>query len=272
MASPCDPEGRRVVCGITDGPEQLTALAAQLVVRAVKQAVQGVQKVAVSHTTVLDDPGALIVDLTEPSAITNHLNYCDQLLMLSPKRAALITTTAQSTWERLLTWQAEQPTSPQILKLSWRRSTRGGRPWVVPQALSRQQAASMSGDWTQLAGPARCSVHLQIQGDTSTDHTETAKIVVARLTDQLQETWTVAALGAMPRPRELAPIAGADGSWDGAFLLEATDPTHVKKVAHLLHGMCFSGVAGSHRVRMSLQHDYGNHVRTTRTGNGIRKR
>ena len=256
MASPSSRDGRRVLYGGTAGAESMTGLAVQLLVRAARQALAGVPGVAVSHTSIMDDPGALVVDFTEPAALTLHPDYCEQLLLLSPRRGVLVTTSSQGTWERLLTHQAEQPDGPQILKLCWRRSTRGGRPWVLPQAITKQQAADMSGDWSALAGPARSSIHLSIQGDTSTDHRATAQVLIQRLLEQLHEQWQLVAVGAVPRPRELAPVAGADGLWDGAFILEAADPDHAKHLASFLNGMCFAGVAGSRRIRLSLQHEY----------------
>eukprot|EP00974_Lingulodinium_polyedra_P106142 10273157-Lingulodinium_polyedra.AAC.1 len=69
----------------------------------------------------MNDPVALIADFTEPEALTSQPGFCDQVLLLTPRRGVLITTNGKEAWEQLLTHQAENTEHPQALRLSWRR-------------------------------------------------------------------------------------------------------------------------------------------------------
>ena len=272
MASPSCRGGRRVIYGYTGMPMDITALEATLLVRSVKASVAMLPGLVVGHTSIMEDPGALVVDFTEPDALAAQPAFFDQVLLLAPRRGVLITTTPRDVWERMLTSQAESPEQPQVLRLAWRASTRGGRPWVMPQVLSVAQAACMKGDWAAAAGPARCTIHVQVQGDTSKDPAHILNVLVDKLIQRTGDAWTAAAHGSVPKPYQIAPVAGPAGEWDGGFVMEAADPATSQSVASLMNGICFSGAAGIHRLKVGAQHDYQQKVANHPSGNGSRRR
>ena len=126
MASPSHRDGRRVIYGYTVRATTSPALETMLLIRAVKSQVSLLPGIAISHTTIMEDPGALIVEFTEPEAVTSQQAFFDQLLLLNPRRGVLVTTSSQASWERLLTHQSENKQQPQVLKLSWRTTRKGG--------------------------------------------------------------------------------------------------------------------------------------------------
>ncbi|CAK0813390.1 unnamed protein product, partial [Prorocentrum cordatum] len=272
MASPSGREDRRVrrvLYGYhgTAPAVIVTALEATMLIRALRACLGQIPGLAAGHTLMMHDPGALPIDYTEPEAIAAHPDYWDQLIFLTTRRGVLITSSSRTAWERLLTTQAEAQQQTRILKLSWKLSTRGGRPWVIPQVLSQTTAATLTGNWGDLPGPARCSIHVQIKGDTGTDPTSILDLLLQKIRACTGGIWSATDLGVHPRPGQIAPVAGARGEWDGGFIVEAATPAQTKAIALLLNGMCFAGAAGARRLAINVNHDYA--VRGTDSGSTI---
>ena len=55
-------------------------------------------------------------------------------------------------------------------------------------------------------------------------------------------------------------------------MMEATDPEMTQSIASLMNGICFSGVAGIHRLKVGVQHDYQQKTVSRPSGNGSRRR
>ncbi|CAK0901425.1 unnamed protein product, partial [Prorocentrum cordatum] len=197
--------------------------------------------VADGHTTMMRDPTALITDFTCPDAVATLPDHWEQLILLTLKKGVLITSTSASNWERTLTDQASAQRDARITKLTWRRSTFGGRKWVIPQAISKAATANRQGDWSGLTGPSRCTIHIQVKCDTSADPGP----LMSRLTTQLSRcsgtSWPVAANGQTPRPGQIAPVTGEGGHWDGGVVAETADPAQAQAISKMLNGMCFAG-------------------------------
>ena len=124
--SPADGSERRVIYGYTDLGARGSAAMGFMLVGQLKAALGGLAGVCVAHSSILDDPGVLIADYTGPDAMVSEASMCDQLLLLSGKRGALLTAAPHRTWERTLTAQADGG-DHRIRQLSWRCRTRGGR-------------------------------------------------------------------------------------------------------------------------------------------------
>ena len=129
-----------------------------LLLRDLRKRLRNFQGAALGHTTLMHDPGARIVDFTQPGAVVAFTDMWDQLVSLTPNRGALIASSPASVWERALTQQAVAQQDARITQMVRRRSTRGGRPWVLRHVLSGVSAASASGDWSAMTGPSRCTM------------------------------------------------------------------------------------------------------------------
>ena len=140
MPSPSDKEGRRTIYGYTRLGTAATQFQGHALVRALQAGLGDDFELTVGHSALLNDPAVLIADFTKPAALLEARGLCDQVVMLSPHRAAVLTTRPRETWQNLITTQSSAG-DVAISRLSWRRSTRGGNAWVTPHTLTPQQRA-----------------------------------------------------------------------------------------------------------------------------------
>ena len=64
-----------------------------------------------------------------------------------------------------MTQQAERQQDERLLKMSWRKSTRGGRVWTQPQVLTTLDQSRLTGEWAASPSPVRTGVLIQLKGD-----------------------------------------------------------------------------------------------------------
>ena len=228
--------------------------------------------VAFGHTRLMHDPAAHVVEFTCPEAVTSLPDHWDQLIILSQRKGVLVTSTPKATWERTLTNQATAQQAARITRLTWRRSTRGGRAWVIPQAINQHASSQLREDWSGMTGPSRCTIHIQVKGDAGTDPNRIMHQLLQKLTQCSGIQWSAAAAGEIPRPGQLAPVSGQGGGWDGGFVAETSNPEQTQAVARMLNGLCFAGAAGAHWLNVELQHDHGHRSARGRQGNEGRRR
>ena len=246
-----------------------------LLVRYLRRLLEEIPELAAAHTSMLDDPAVLIMDFTDPAAVAAELGRCDQFLFLSGKRGALFTSTPSDVWERVHTEQSKAG-GARINKISWRQSTRGGHPWVVPQTLLPGQMAAMQGDWAGMVGPARAEIHIQLHGDTVTDPAPWAAVLLERLQAAGLRDVRGQDLGVAPAMGTLTPIPQAAGHWDGGMLLVLPTAAGAEKAATVLNGLCIPGASGSSRVGLRVTHDLEDAAVTSggargRAGRGARR-
>ncbi|CAK0900649.1 unnamed protein product [Prorocentrum cordatum] len=223
MDSPSNRDGRRVLYGYTgDGATAvLTTLQATLLIRDLWTRLEHLPGIALGHTMLIQDPGALVIEYSEPDAIATLPDFWDQLILLTSSKGVLITSLSATAWERLLTAQAE----------------------------AQQQAATMGGDFGDLPGPARCSIHVQIKGDTGTDPSTITEHLIKKLVECIGVAWSAATLGELTRAGQIAPVAGHVGSGSGHACAHDS-------IVKMLNGLCFAGAAGTRQLGVTLQHDY----------------
>jgi hypothetical protein len=113
----------RYVC-ITDGIKDLEASVVVHTTRVIPRID------VISHTGLLADYCARVLDLKGPECIATHPELYEQGILLGIRRASVITNSPKTTWKEVLTSQAEMDYEERILKLSWMRNCRGGPQWA----------------------------------------------------------------------------------------------------------------------------------------------
>ena len=251
--SPADSDGRRAIYGYTDLGGRGSGAMGFMLINQIKTALTGLGGVCVAHTSLLDDPGVLIADFTSPDAMLSESGLCDQLLLLSGKRGAVVTSAAHRSWERALTAQADAG-DHRIRQLAWRSRTRGGQIWVAPQTLAAPQRAQLQNAWEECVGYRRTALHIQIKGDTTHDPQPWVQWLADRAVAALPSAarWTAGRLGQAPQPRQITPLAGEDEPWDGGLILLADSPEEAGLLASRLNGLCVGGASGPTRLGIRL--------------------
>ena len=254
--SPADRAGRRTVYGYMALGAAGLALQGHLLVRQFRQLLASVTGVAIGHTTLLDDPGALVIDYTETEAVEAVFDLCSQILLLDNHRGVLLTEAAEPTWRHTLTTQAKSG-GHRIKRVAWRQSTRGGRAWVMPDTLTGPQRASLTGDWTEERGLSKTAIHIQIRGDTAADPLPWQKWLGEHSLCVLPSAarWTIGRLGEDPKINSITPIAGIADQWDGGLIMTTGTAEETELLAAKLNSLCVGGASGTSRLRIHLMHD-----------------
>ena len=125
--SPGDRLARRTFYGYTTIGLGGGGLQGHILVRTLQALFTSSEEVLIGHTAILNDPAALVADAGAVDGFVAARALATQMLLLSPRRAVLLTASAHELWERELTRQSESPTTC-ITQISWRPSTRGGNP------------------------------------------------------------------------------------------------------------------------------------------------
>jgi hypothetical protein len=264
--SPADSRDRKTLYGYTtDGCTDLVCL---LLVRHLRTLLRGIPHITIGHTGIMRDPGAMIADSLGPGGMLAALDYAEQVIFLSSRKSVLITTTAKHDWETLMTDQATDAEPERLTKLAWRRSTRGGRTWVIPQVLSKNRMTEITDKWAPEVGPARGTVYVQVQGDAGPTVEKLGNELAVRLSAWSCTTWTLLPLDCDPRPGQLAPVTGRAGEWDGAFIIETHDSNSTAALAKFLNHECFSTASGPRRPTVEVRHDYAGTATSSGKGQG----
>ena len=223
--------------------------------------------IAIAHTSLLNDPAAMIVEFSTVEAMMEADGLWDHLLLLSPKRGALLTSSPHAAWETLLTRQGRQG-GDGITNVSWRHSTRGGRAWALPQTLSSAQAALMTNVWTENLGTSRTTLHIQIRGDTTMDPGPWIRWLAERAVQLLPSAgeWTTGTMGCTPVGHQITAVAGCQDDWGGGLLVTANSEEEAAFLAARLNGLCAGGANGPTRLGVRASHALDAAPRRARTG------
>lgn len=109
------------------------------------------------HSALSTDSETLLVDGGSPQAWTQFSDLIDGIVALSPRRALIATSAAQSVWELRLGLEADKDPAVAVQRLRWRQSVRGGRTWAKPPVLDRDLRAARARACPAAAGASASS-------------------------------------------------------------------------------------------------------------------
>ena len=119
---------------------------------------------------IFSDKAALLVEVTGWGAISNIQPLVEDIVALSPKWALMRTQVRAEQWGEVLTNIMKANPYESILRITWRQSLHGGRPWASPaatmqqiQSVRVQARQKMSGRTAN--GGALSESSINIQGD-----------------------------------------------------------------------------------------------------------
>ena len=219
------------------------------------------------------EPSALIVELTGAAAALQAWTLCSGILALSSEKLLVSTDAEPEAWQPMLDSLMKQDPKSAIVRIKWRPSRHGGRPWATPEATQVQLAALRRTKGGRLGQAApMCNVaDVQSRGPTGYEDLE----VYWQLMEHFQTTAGVALAEAA------SPMVAKPGTW---LWLAAADPTapqgrlrlflrtheEVQSLFQALHGRTVQ--VGSDLVGIQVLHDISDAVGETRQGNGVRGR
>ena len=97
--------------------------------------------VLVGMRNIYKNMAALLMEITSWD-VTKHIQpLCEDIVALSPKWAIVRTVVKAERWSEILTDLMRNDPYSCILRLQWRQSYHGGRPWALPAAISQQVQA-----------------------------------------------------------------------------------------------------------------------------------
>ena len=89
---------------------------------------------------------SMLVDFRFPQTLLKCVDLCDEVVLVSPKLAAIMTSKPAATWAKRLTSIATEDPAAAIDKIRFRQSRQGGRPWAKPQILRAPRQKSSAAD------------------------------------------------------------------------------------------------------------------------------
>ena len=110
---------------------------ARMVSREVQKLVQPLEGL-VGLRNIFVDRAALLMEITSWEAVQGVQPLCEDIVALSPKWALIRTGVRTERWSEVLSNIMRTNPYECILRIQWRQSYHGGRPWAMPAATSQQ--------------------------------------------------------------------------------------------------------------------------------------
>ena len=121
-------------------PDHLTGIELALLLRRLRS-MPALDGVLLADRGIFSDGGALLVELTKPLALPLVAPLCEEMALVTSTLATIRTSSSPEVWRTLLDRFLNEDADCAVLRLRWRPSRMGGRPWVTPTATPQQLAA-----------------------------------------------------------------------------------------------------------------------------------
>ena len=236
-------------------PPRTTPLELELLWRHLRRSVLP-QGVFFGPLTMHEDPTTFICELTGTGAALHAWELSTNMVALTAEKVLLHTEAALETWQARLTSLMQQDPEAAIIRLKWRPSRHGGRPWAVPAATQVQLAAARrtSGGRKCQAAPLRNIAEIHVRGSTGYD----AQGVYRQLMSHLSQTIGITLAESttdMPAGPGHWRWLGADEpvTSPGRVRLYLGSDAEVQSVRLALHGRSIQ--VGMDRIAVQVTHD-----------------
>ena len=117
--------------------EGISLLQVRVAVKEIRKAI-GAMEGIVGEGGIFQDKAALMVEMTSWEAAGSICPLTEDLVALSPKWALMRTQVRSEEWEDVLSNLMRSNPYGCVLRVVWRQSKHGGRPWALPAATTQQ--------------------------------------------------------------------------------------------------------------------------------------
>jgi hypothetical protein len=205
------------------------------------QGIEGLQGVLIGSRSLFSDRSSYLVDMGHPRAISEVVSLIDEVVLVSPRLAIMITAKSADTWSQRLTDQFKADPLVAIEKIRSRVSRNGGRPWAKPCLLQNHMRAAKSRMATsKSAGASAARVELRsciaVQGLTMSRANSMITSLMQRVSEVLGLPLRHCADVAAMRPHDWAVARNPKGDWAGRILIESETPREVQDLFNRIHG------------------------------------
>ncbi len=184
------------------------------------------------------DRTALIMETNHPMAAIKAWECCSGMVFINNEKILLHTDLEAEQWTNTMDRLMNEDPAAAILKLKWRCSRMGGRPFASPSLHNQQNAAvrNTKGGTARMDGRLRDVTDIQLVGMPSQDEADIMRQLMDHLANasgiQLKEAiGQQSGQGTWRRANELDPTAPA-----GRVRLHLSSEDEAKKIHQLLHG------------------------------------
>ena len=135
------------------------------------------------HRSLVRDQDAMIADFLSPHAAARLWTLSSQLLYLSSDNALLISDASEETWVTMMDRLLVDSPDDAIIRLKWKPSRLGGRPFAVPSALQTSLSAARRRKGVKTRGPTLVDhiTEVTILGEVGRDDKEVLHKLVSHL-------------------------------------------------------------------------------------------
>ena len=171
---------------------------------------------------------SMLVEFRLPLTCMKCRDLCEEIVLVSPKLAAIMTSKPAAEWASRLTKIAKEDPSAMIDKVRFRTSRHGGRPWAKPQTLRPPK---------QHAGrDEELCVSLSVQNFNSMDPNRSLESILQRIGETLGASLQKCEHGMPLKPFHWRAIYRDDGAWAGNITIMCRSATDIQSLVHRIHG------------------------------------
>ena len=203
------------------------------------------------------DNSALLVDLTAPAAIHAVWHLCEEAIFITPRLVTIRAASTPEQWRPVLDQILTADASCCVLKVRWRSSRHGGRPWVTPTATPQQLAVvRRSGNAAAARGSSGASAMttLTVEGSLGYDPPAVVRSLMAVIRDRTGVALAEAPQEGEPGSGTWYRLADRDPSaHPGRVRLQLTTLEEARKIIQEVHGRAVQ--LGTDLISISIAND-----------------
>jgi len=170
-------------------PQGVSAFEARCINNQVQRLVRPLEGLA-GLRDIFTDRAALLMEITNWDALQSVSPLCDDVVALSPKWALVRTGIRSEQWVETLSNLMRNNPYDCILRIQWRQSYHGGRPWALPsattqqiQAVRVQARAKLSSRGGKIDRPLESSI--TVEGNLGPDPAGLVRIMMGNIQTKL---------------------------------------------------------------------------------------
>ena len=201
------------------------------------------------------DKGAILMKINDTTVASKYYAMMDEAVFASPGMVILHTSQPSQDWANAMTATANDSPLAAILKLSYRSSNRGGRPFAKAQLLdstiSAKKAEAASAKTSRAEQERRkLFATVSIQSLEAAGREEIAGKIMEAIQGATNSTFIQKTATGDLKKGEWKLVKTLEGKWAGRIHFQAEDTAAIQAVFTKLHGAAVEADGNSHTIEV----------------------
>ena len=199
------------------------------------------------------DKETLILEFSSQLAVHHYWSLCSQMVLLSSHKALLYTAAEAGTWTAKFDHVMKSDAMEIAVKLRWRASKHGGRPFAGPSATSQALAASKRRGKNPIS-MVHFNTDVTIQGEVGREDGQVMAILMQHVTQATGLAIKETDYSRVPKCGEYIHLASQDPTAQpGKLRVLLSTADEVRRLYNALHGQTVQ--VGGERIGIVVSND-----------------